>query len=94
MRLPRPCLDCGTLTTNPTRCTPCSTAYTSAHRLARRAQGPDVEAGLARCSRCGQPIYPGEAWDTDRYDDGHGQVWAPAHRACNRAPAAGAGGRG
>ena len=38
------------------------------------------------CTWCGQPLYPGEAWDIDRGPTG----WAPAHQACNRAPAAGA----
>ena len=59
MRLPRPCLDCATLTTNPTRCTPCSSAHTSAHRTARHRAAVYVDTGLTRCSRCGHPLHPG-----------------------------------
>ena len=79
MRLSKPCLDCGTITTNPTRCTPCASAHTSAHRAARARVTARVEAGFTRCSRCGLPVYPGEAWDIDRTPTG----WYPSHRACN-----------
>jgi hypothetical protein len=89
-RLPRPCLDCATLTTEPVRCVRCSRTHRRTHRDARTAAQAKVEMGLTVCSRCGLPIYAYEKWDIDRRDG----RFTPSHRACNRAPRAGAGGRG
>jgi hypothetical protein len=47
-----------------------------------------VERGQATCSRCGEPILPGQDWDLDHSDDRRGYI-GPAHAACNRS----AGGR-
>ena len=80
-RLPRPCLDCGELTTNVTRCPTCTARHKAVHKLARQAAMPSVNAGSRCCLRCGHPIYPGEAWDVDHHD---GVLYSPSHRACNR----------
>ena len=89
-RIPRPCLDCQVLTRNATRCDACTALHKATHKRARAAARPAVEAGAHCCVRCGMPIYPMEAWDIDQTATG----WRPSHRRCNRAPAAGAGGRG
>ena len=65
--------------------------YDGQHRKMRRYFKPIVEAGAARCSRCGQPIHPYAAWDLghrfDRTDprDNRGLYAGPQHRSCNRA---------
>ena len=42
-----------------------------------------MRAGLVNCSRCGEPIQPGEEWDLDHRDDRRGYLGA-AHSRCNR----------
>ena len=72
---------------------------TSRRRCGRRDQAararlaPVVEAGQARCWRCGQPIQPGEPWDAGHLTDlalggdPSGEV-RPEHARCNRAAGA------
>ena len=57
--------------------------YRGAHRTLRQMLDPIVQAGLAVCVRCGEPIEPG-AWDLghdDIYPDMHS---GPEHPTCNR----------
>ena len=84
---PVACLDCRTITTRPRkgRCAGCYLAsqrkYGPDHRKARSEWQPYVATGVIRCSRCGERIAPGAAWDLD-HRVGHS---APSHASCNRA---------
>jgi hypothetical protein len=44
-----------------------------------------VAAGIVRCSRCGELIEVGAAWDLGHVDDDRSRYSGPEHRACNRA---------
>jgi hypothetical protein len=45
-----------------------------------------VEAGIARCARCGELIARGEPWDLGHIDGTERMVYSgPEHRRCNRA---------
>lgn len=61
--------------------------YGYGHQQHRRRWAVVVDAGQARCSRCGQPIPPGAAWDLDHDDQRRGYL-GPAHAHCNRAAGA------
>jgi hypothetical protein len=61
--------------------------YDRAHRARRRLVAPFVEAGLAKCARCGWPIAAGEPWDLGHVDGDRSRYSGPEHRACNRATA-------
>jgi len=59
--------------------------YGARHRRARAIVAYRVEAGLAICSRCGEPIEPGSLWDLDHLDGGaRGEYLGPSHASCNR----------
>lgn len=53
----------------------------------RKALKVAVDAGQARCCRCGRPILPGTAWHADHSEDRRGYLGA-AHAACNLSAAA------
>jgi hypothetical protein len=61
--------------------------YTNAHVARRRQLEPLVATGQARCSRCGQPIEPGQPWHLDHRDDRSGYL-GPSHATCNLRAAA------
>jgi hypothetical protein len=42
-----------------------------------------VNAGLARCARCGEPIAPGAPFDLDHADDRRSYIGV-SHRSCNQ----------
>ncbi len=48
--------------------------YTNAHVARRRQLEPLVATGQASCSRCGQPIKPGQPWHLDHRDDRNGYL--------------------
>jgi len=58
--------------------------YGIEHQRKRLEMAPLVAAGNVRCSRCGEPILPGQAWDADHRDDRVGYR-GPSHASCNRA---------
>lgn len=58
--------------------------YGSSHQRRRKALKADVDAGRTNCSRCGQPIRPGEPWDLDHTPDRRTYL-GPSHARCNRA---------
>ena len=58
--------------------------YGRKHRQIRRALEPSVVAGLAACSRCGEPIEPGEPWDLGHSDFDRRFYSGPEHARCNR----------
>jgi hypothetical protein len=88
--LPRPCLTCGTPTRNGSRCAAHTTTGTTArgygaeHQAKRRRVAQLVDSGHATCSRCGQPIQPGKAWDLEHLENRTGYR-GPSHAKCNRA---------
>lgn len=61
--------------------------YDQEHRRLREQLRPEVEAGLHRCARCREPIFPGEAWDLDHAENRQGYI-GPSHRSCNRSAGA------
>jgi hypothetical protein len=66
--------------------------YGWAHQKERLRVEPLVDSGRATCSRCAEPIIPGQPWDLDHFDDRSGYR-GPAHRSCNRAAGAAKGNR-
>ena len=61
--------------------------YSDAHVARRRQLEPRVATGQVACSRCGQPIQPGQPWHLDHTDDRRGYL-GPAHATCNLRAAA------
>lgn len=57
--------------------------YGSAHQRTRIAIAQSVNAGHARCARCGKPIRVGQPWDLDHTDNRNGYLGA-SHATCNR----------
>ncbi len=57
--------------------------YGADHQAERRRLKPKVERGEIDCTRCGEPIEPGEPWDLGHTDDRTGWT-GPEHAACNR----------
>ena len=68
---------------------------------ARARLQPIIDSGAATCSKCGQPVHPGQLWDVDHLigrDIAPHLVdapsnWAIAHRSCNRSAGAAYGNR-
>lgn len=94
MSIKRPCIVCGTLTDQQTRC--------EQHRLAAdnqryrrrgprahyagdyRARAARVRANATECWICGQGPRPGDPWTADHVLPGDPESpLAPAHRSCN-----------
>jgi hypothetical protein len=58
--------------------------YSSGHQKLRAAAAVAVEAGRARCARCGEAIAPGSDFDLVHAADGN-SYWGISHSSCNRA---------
>jgi hypothetical protein len=56
--------------------------YGHHHRQLRKQYAHTVEAGRARCWRCGEPIAPGAKWHLG-HDDAGERVMGPEHGRCN-----------
>lgn len=92
--LPRPCLDCGTLADNGSRCPACRAKYET-QRAARRAPRPHYGGDYARrakavrdtataCWICGEGARAGDPWQADHVvPRDPASPLAPAHRSCN-----------
>jgi hypothetical protein len=64
--------------------------YGKAHTALREQWKPKVAEGSVLCARCGEPIYPHEAWDLGHDDNDRSMYNGPEHaNRCNRS----AGGR-
>jgi hypothetical protein len=60
--------------------------YGAHHQALRERLRPQVEAGVVRCARCGEPIKAGDDWDLGHLDGSNRTVFSgPEHRRCNRA---------
>ena len=44
---------------------------------------PTVDAGLATCARCQQPILPGKKWHLDHDDENRRRYIGVSHASCN-----------
>jgi len=94
MPLPRPCLDCGQLTRNTSRCDACNRAKereASARRGPRKHYSGDyrkrakaVRESPGPCWVCGQGDLPNDPWQADHVVPGDpDSVLAKCHRSCN-----------
>jgi hypothetical protein len=61
--------------------------YGGHHQALRKRIAPQVAAGQCICSRCGDPIKPGETWDLDHDDQDRSRYLGPSHSRCNRSTA-------
>lgn len=61
--------------------------YGYEHKKLRKQIAPQVDAGGAKCWRCGLPISKGEPWDLGHDDDDRSRYRGPEHQRCNRATA-------
>lgn len=86
-RVRRPCLVCGALTRSSycARHNPKDAVHARTHVVERARWADTVATGTVSCSRCGERIARGQAWDIDRRPWGY----RPSHAHCNRS----AGGR-
>ena len=90
MPRPRPCLTCKRLTRNRRgRCDQCQPTtvqqgYGQAHKAERARIAALVNAGLARCARCGHWIHPRSSWDLDHVDGSRNTYIGVSHAKCNR----------
>jgi hypothetical protein len=93
MPRPRPCLNCQALTRNRHgRCNRCQPqqpttdqkGYDWRHQQARTRAKRLVDAGLARCARCGRAIHPLEPFDLDHHDHNRDVYIGVSHQRCNR----------
>jgi hypothetical protein len=57
------------------------------HQKLRNRWGREVARGDVECARCGETIWPEEAWDSGHYDHDRTRYPGPEHRYCNRATA-------
>jgi hypothetical protein len=58
--------------------------YGRRDRELRKAFEKQVQTGLAKCARCGEPIAPGSDWDLGHDDSVRRRYSGPEHRYCNR----------
>jgi hypothetical protein len=58
--------------------------YGHSHQRLRRRLALVVAAGGATCTRCGQPIRPGQPWDLGHVEGNPYQYAGPQHAMCNR----------
>lgn len=63
--------------------------YGPGHRRKRDRWKPAVDAGLARCGRCGHPILPGQDWDLGHDDIDRTIYNGPEHRYSRDCPEGG-----
>lgn len=58
--------------------------YGAEHRRERERWVEAVASGFVCCARCGNPIYPGTAWDLGHDDYDRTSYAGPEHASCNR----------
>ena len=63
------------------------------YKAARLTVQHQVEAGAARCWRCGKPIPPGTPWHLGHSDTDRSVLMGAEHEACNLKAAASKGAR-
>lgn len=63
------------------------------YKQARAQVKAQVDAGLAHCWRCGQPIPPGTPWHLGHHDNDRSRLMGAEHPACNLRSAARKGNR-
>ena len=81
--LPKPCLDCGTLTPN-TRCHTCHQASRKHYKGDYAQRSRQVRDTATHCWICGQPAKPNDPWTADHYYPGDPtSPLLPAHKSCN-----------
>ena len=90
MPIRRPCLDCRTLTTEPSRCPVCAGRRESIRNASRpqyhgdyAARAAVVRATATHCHICGEGERPDDPWQADHVFGPDSDVLAAAHRSCN-----------
>jgi hypothetical protein len=92
MKPARPCLNCGTLTTNGTRCPICTTQHNRLHPKPERPhyrgdykrRARKVRAEAVACWLCGQGARADDPWTADHVTPGDpDSILLAAHRSCN-----------
>lgn len=92
----KPCLTCGKLTTNASRCDPCHAAHARALDAKRdpakrqhykgdyRRRAKAVREAASVCWLCGEGERQGDPWQADHVVPGEPESpLMPAHRSCN-----------
>jgi len=95
-RFRKPCLECGVLMRNPSRCDDCAALYarTADHQRDKgkrslykgnyRVRAKQIRDTAEQCWLCGQGAIPGDPWQADHVTpDDPDSLLAPAHRSCN-----------
>jgi len=95
-RFRKPCLDCGVLTQNPSRCEDCAAVYArkmdsdrdktkrSLYKGNYRSRAREVRESAVTCWICGGPAVEKDPWQADHViPDDPDSPLAPAHRSCN-----------
>ena len=92
----RPCLDCGKLTRNRSRCEPCRLQHGQRIEATRdqskrqhysgdyRKRAKAVREAATHCWICGETARPNDPWQADHVVAGEiDSPLLPAHRSCN-----------
>jgi hypothetical protein len=83
-RVPKPCLNCGRLTTRISRCEPCQRHHDGLYDSEYRRLAAVVRATAVLCHICGEGERTDDPWQADHVVAGdRSSPLAAAHRSCN-----------
>lgn len=91
MTIPKPCLTCGTTTTNGSRCPECESERQAQRNRKRthyqgdyKQRAKHIRQTAVICWICKEPPRPNDPWQADHIDPANpNSPLAPAHRSCN-----------
>jgi len=80
----RPCLNCGTLTANVTRCTACQSLHNQLYDHDYKQRAAIIRQTATNCWLCGHPERPDDPFTADHVIPNNKQSeLRAAHRSCN-----------